>query len=41
MAEEKRIDKVLQVWVRLIRARDKIMRKVEATLKAKAELAGT
>jgi DNA-binding MarR family transcriptional regulator len=35
MAEEKRIDKVLQVWVRLIRARDKIVRNVEATLKAK------
>ena len=35
MAEEKRIDKVLQVWVRLIRARDKIVRKVEATAKAK------
>jgi DNA-binding MarR family transcriptional regulator len=34
MAEEKRIDKVLQVWVRLIRARDKIVRKVEATAKA-------
>jgi DNA-binding MarR family transcriptional regulator len=35
MAEEKRIDKVLQVWVRLIRARDKILRNVEATAKAK------
>lgn len=35
MAEEQRIDKVLQVWVRLIRARDKIVRKVEATAKAK------
>lgn len=35
MAEEKRIDKVLQVWVRLIRARDKILRNVEATVKAK------
>ncbi|MGE3876601.1 MAG: MarR family winged helix-turn-helix transcriptional regulator [Parvibaculaceae bacterium] len=35
MAEEKRIDKVLQVWVRLIRARDKVVRKVEATAKAK------
>lgn len=35
MAEEKRIDKVLQVWVRLIRARDKIVRNVEATAKAK------
>jgi DNA-binding MarR family transcriptional regulator len=35
MAEDKRIDKVLQVWVRLIRARDKIVRNVEATAKAK------
>jgi DNA-binding MarR family transcriptional regulator len=35
MAEEKRIDKVLHVWVRLIRAHDKILRKVEATVKAK------
>jgi DNA-binding MarR family transcriptional regulator len=35
MAEEKRIDKVLQVWVRLIRAHDKLVRNVEATLKAK------
>jgi DNA-binding MarR family transcriptional regulator len=35
MAEEKRIDKVLQVWVRLIRAHDKILRKVEAAVKAK------
>jgi DNA-binding MarR family transcriptional regulator len=35
MAEEKRIDKVLQVWVRLIRAHDKIMHKVEAAVKAK------
>ena len=35
MAEEKRIDKVLQAWVRLIRARDKMVRKVEATLKTK------
>jgi DNA-binding MarR family transcriptional regulator len=35
MADEKRIDKVLQVWVRLIRARDKIVRNVEATAKAK------
>jgi DNA-binding MarR family transcriptional regulator len=35
MAEETRIDKVLQVWVRLIRARDKLVRNVEATAKAK------
>jgi DNA-binding MarR family transcriptional regulator len=35
MAELKRIDKVLHVWVRLIRAHDKILRKVEATVKAK------
>lgn len=35
MAEEKRIDKVLHVWVRLIRAQDKIVRKVEAAVKAK------
>lgn len=35
MAEEKRIDKVLHVWVRLIRAHDKIVGNVEATLKAK------
>lgn len=35
MAGETRIDMVLQVWVRLIRARDKIVRNVEATLKAK------
>ena len=35
MAEEKRIDKVLHVWVRLIRAHDKLVGKVEATVKAK------
>ncbi|MGE0006445.1 MAG: MarR family winged helix-turn-helix transcriptional regulator [Parvibaculaceae bacterium] len=35
MAEETRIDKVLQVWVRLIRARDRIVRNVEAAAKAK------
>ncbi len=35
MAEEKRIDKVLHVWVRLIRAHDNVLRKVEATVKAK------
>jgi DNA-binding MarR family transcriptional regulator len=35
MAEEKRIDKVLHVWVRLIRAHDKIVHKVEAAVKAK------
>jgi DNA-binding MarR family transcriptional regulator len=35
MAEEKRIDKVLHVWVRLIRAHDKIVRKVETAVKAK------
>jgi DNA-binding MarR family transcriptional regulator len=35
MAEEKRIDKVLHVWVRLIRAHEKIVRKVEAAVKDK------
>jgi DNA-binding MarR family transcriptional regulator len=35
MAELKRIDKVLHVWVRLIRAHDKVLRKVEAAVKAK------
>lgn len=35
MAELKRIDKVLHVWVRLIRAHDTIMRKVETAVKAK------
>ncbi len=35
MTEEKRIDKVLQVWVRLIRAHDNMLRKVEAAVKAK------
>lgn len=35
MAEEKRIDKVLHVWVRLLRAHDKVVGKVEAAVKAK------
>jgi DNA-binding MarR family transcriptional regulator len=35
MSELKRIDKVLHVWVRLIRAHDQVVRKVEAAVKAK------
>lgn len=35
MTEMKRIEKVLHVWVRLIRAHDTVVRKVEAAVKAK------
>src|SRR5689334_8411376 len=35
MAEMQRIDKVLHIWVRLIRAQDTVVRKVEAAVKAK------
>jgi DNA-binding MarR family transcriptional regulator len=35
MAEDRRIEKVQHVWVRLIRAHDNVVRKVEAAVKAK------
>lgn len=35
MTELKRIDKVQHVWVRLIRAQDTVVRRVEAAVKAK------